>query len=555
MSQAHQRLTVFARTFGLWVQVWLMSVATLLFSACSSSVDSASGAGYSAPFPGSTSPVSNPSSENGSVLVPGGTNINLGGSQDFGFFRGQLNSGIVPTSEALDAAGFFAEHHHELPPPSCGNRICLQPMLAVMGNLSDGANCTMLHLGLNSPIVADPAHRPPLSLAVVVDVSGSMSGAKLEYVKQGLSVLIDKMRDGDRLALITYSDSATTIAPMAPVELQRVTLREQIAKLYATGGTNIALGLETGYHAVLQNLDGARQNRVILLSDGVPTVGVTDTPSIIQMSRGYNGEGIGITTIGLGADFNVDLMRNLALQADGNFYFLENTGAVKEVFEEEVDFFSVPVAFDLSLRLKTGASYKFGRAVGSPFFKTTPEGGSLDVPSVFVAHRTSHADVTNENGRRGGGSALLVELLPSIEGPATSEVEVAQVEISFREPGTNRVVTDVVSIKYPYSPTYLASTGYFQAQNTPAIQKSFVMLNILAGMERAILAFHSGRANENTIRELDQLMAAVVDYNEEVADVDIQLDYELLVQLRANLLRAGVRAPAPSPFPNAWPAD
>lgn len=539
---------------GALVRAWVVCMAVFSLSACSAQT---AGTADSSPFFGSMSkaPPPSPPSATGNALVPSGSNINLGGSQDFGFFRSQLNAGAVPSPAALDVAGFFAEHHHELPPPVCGNRICLQPMLAVMGNLSDGSNCTMLHLGLNSPVVADPAARPPLSLAVVVDVSGSMAGAKMEYVKQGLSVLIDKMRDGDRLALVSYSDSATTLAPMAPVELQRLALREQVQKLNAAGGTNLALGLETGYRAVQQNIDGSRQNRVILLSDGVPTVGVTGTPAILNMSRGFNSEGIGVTTIGLGADFNVDLMRNLALQADGNFYFLENTGAVQEVFAEELDFFTVPVAFDLSLRLKTGTSYKFGRAAGSPFFQTTPEGGTLDVPSVFIAHRTSHADVTDENGRRGGGSALLVELMPREDAPIASAALVASVELTFREPGSNRTVTDVIDIQYPFAPTHLVPSGHFEAKNIKTVQKSFVMLNILVGMERALDAFHSGQASETTINELDRLIAAVTDYNEEVADVDIQLDLAMLVQLRANLLRAGVPSRGTSLFSNAWPAD
>jgi hypothetical protein len=84
------------------------------------------------------------------------TTVSLGGAQDIGFFRGQLEDGRVPSSESLDAAGFFAEHHTELPPPSCGERVCLQPMVAVMSNLTNGNDCTMLHLGLNSALAADP---------------------------------------------------------------------------------------------------------------------------------------------------------------------------------------------------------------------------------------------------------------------------------------------------------------------------------------------------------------------------------------------------------------
>jgi hypothetical protein len=117
----------------------------------------------------------------------GNTNVSLGGAQDFGFYRSQLAAGIIPALGDYDAAGFFAEHHTALPEPDCGERVCLQAMLGVLGNLMNGQNCTMLQLGLNSPIAADASERPPLNLAVVVDVSGSMNtDGKIDFVRAGL---------------------------------------------------------------------------------------------------------------------------------------------------------------------------------------------------------------------------------------------------------------------------------------------------------------------------------------------------------------------------------
>jgi hypothetical protein len=94
--------------------------------------------------------------------------------------RDQLEAGRVPSIDSLDASGFFAEHSIALPPPTCGKRLCLQPMVGVMGNLMNGGNCSMLSLALNSPIAADPGERPPLALALAVDVSGSMAGEKID---------------------------------------------------------------------------------------------------------------------------------------------------------------------------------------------------------------------------------------------------------------------------------------------------------------------------------------------------------------------------------------
>lgn len=538
------------------IVVWVSAASLVLVNLACSASDAGSdtsGSGnvappnYNSPTPSTPNPAPQPTN-------PQGSNVNLGGSQDFGFFRGQLEAGQVPTLDSLDAAGFFAEHHTELPPPACGERVCLQPMLAVMGSLFDGSNCTMLELGLNSPLAADPGARPPLSLAVVIDTSGSMQGEKIAFVREGLEQLIDGMKDSDQLALIGYSDGAQVLFPMDDVVRQRSELREIARGLLAGGGTNLHDGLELGYREVLAEYDSGRQNRVILLSDGMPTVGITGSSSIVDMSRGYNSDGVGLTTVGLGQDFNIDLMRDLALQADGNFYFLEDTGAIDEVFQEELSFFTVPIAFELTLEVTAGEDYRFGRALGTPFWSDTSAGGKLEVPSVFLAHRESDSDVTDENGRRGGGSNLLVELMPRT-GTGDEAALVATVDLSFREPGSNELITDRIEVEYPHGADNLREEGFFDAPDIAAAQKNFVMLNIYVEFERAVAAFQRGLADEDTIAELDRLIAAVEDYNEEVGDVDIELDLDLLNLLRNNLLRNGVPDGRVPPPRNPWPAD
>ncbi len=497
---------------------------------------------------------------------PTNTNVSLGGSQDFGFFRLQLEQGLVPQMGSFDAAGFFAEHHTQLPTPDCGDRVCLQAMLGVMSNLLDGANCTMLQLGLNSPIAADPSQRPPLSLAVVVDTSGSMrTDSKIDFVRSGLGLLIDGLSDADRFTLITYDSTVDIPIPMTDVQGNRVELRQAVQALAAEGSTNLYDGLEVGYREVFANYDSGRQNRVILLSDGNPTVGITAVDGIIEMSRQYNSEGVGLTTVGLGTDFNIQLMRDLALQADGNFYFLENAGAVSEVFDEELSFFTVPVAFDLKLEVTAGSDYEFGRAVGSPLWQDTPTGGLLEVPSVFIAHRESAADVTEDGGRRGGGSALLLELMPRLlesDGSEQSEAEVATIDVQFREPGSDQIVQDQLLVNYPHPPWELLTEGYFSNVNSDTtdvevVTKSFVMLNIFAGMEIAVAAFHeNGGDATQSIAQLENLLAALEDYNEEVQDTDIDFDMALVRQLIDVMIINDVQPPPPAPPPlNPWPAD
>jgi Ca-activated chloride channel homolog len=531
------------------------------FGGSSSASTGGSSGGYASGSGGASgsAPVGAADAGAGVAPGPGNTNIALGGAQDFGYFRRLLADGRVPEPKDFDAAGFFAEHHTKLPPPVCGQRICLQNMLAVMTNLSSSASCTMLQLGLNSTLVADPTMRPPLNLVLAIDVSGSMNtGNKIGFVRDGLSQLIDGMRDTDKLAIITYSNGAQVIEPMGDVALRRAHLRSVVQALVADGSTALHDGLKLAYQEALKHHDSGRQNRVILLSDGQPTVGITNPVEIVAMSRGYNSDGVGLTTVGVGTDFNPVLMRELAQQADGNTYFVENAAAVNEVFTDELSYFTVPVAFDLTLELSAGSQYNFGRAYGSSFWKNVGlEGGALAVPSVFLAHRKSHDDQTPQGGRRGGGSALLIELMPkrtSDDGSGITAADVATVKLKFREPGTNRIVTDEIKINYPNPPWVTPERGFFASQDLGIVQKSFVMLNIYTAIEEASREFHTGDRRP-IIGRLNRLRAAVVDYNEEINDQDIVADIKLLDDLIAVLRRNGVVDPqAPIPT-NPWPVD
>ena len=491
----------------------------------------------------------------------GNTNVSFGGAQDFGYVRALIESGQVPRPNDLDPAGFYAEHSTPLPDPTCGERLCVQAMLGVMANLLNGQSCTMLQLGLNSPIVVDADDRPPLSLVLVVDVSGSMLGEdRITYVQEGLELLVAELHDEDRVALVTYETSARVVFPMTDVRGHRNDLLAVIRNLQAEGSTNLYDGLQLGYRELASHWDSGRQNRVILLSDGNPTVGETDTADILEMSAAYNSDGMGLTTVGLGVDFNLALMQGLAEQADGNFYFLENATAVDEVFTEELAYFTLPVAFDVTLEVRSGPFYEVQRISGSKRMTAEDGDAKMEVPSVFFAHRLAHDDVhegPDGVGRRGGGSLLLLEMMPTTwDGAVPGESDVAEVVLTYREPGTDATVEDRVLVHYPHAPGEMLEHGFFEG---PIVTKSFVVMNLYFGIETASLLFWGGEARE--ARDLlEQVIAAAADYedsaNDGEGDVDIQLDIALLEDLvRVIEQLGGLNEPPPPPPSNPWPAD
>ena len=487
------------------------------------------------------------------------TIIGFGGTQDFGYFRALLDDGQVPKIGDFEAEGFFSEHHTPLPPADCGDRVCLQSMLGVMGNVIDGVNCTMLQIGLNSRLSADPGSRPPLNLVVVVDVSGSMQSAgKMNFVRDGLLRMVDELFDDDSMAIITYSNEAAVAHPMDGVQGARAQLRVVVEGLTAGGGTNLYDGLQAGYQEALAHYDSGHQNRVILLSDGVVTQGITDQQQILDMSRGFNSEGVGLTTVGLGVDFDYALMSNLARQGDGNFYFVENAAAVDEVFAAELAYFTVPVAYDVEIELTEGSEYTFGRAYGSSFWEDTENGGSLSLPSVFLAHRLAHDDVGEGGTRRGGGSALLIEMMPR-DGAEAEEGQsrVAEVTLRFREPGTNRDLGEEHHVLFPGDPGVLPARGHFDNE---IVEKSFVMLNIYVGIERACALYWEGDV-DTALLVIRRLIDAVADYADSAnggeGDVDMEFDIELLDQLAAVILmNSAAEEPEEDEFSeDPWPAD
>ena len=111
-------------------------------------------------------------------------------------------------------------------------------------------------------------------------------------------------------------------------------------------------------------------------------------------------------------------------------------------------------------------------------------------------------------------------------------------------------------MNYPRAPWILERDGYFDATDIGVVQKSFVMLNIFVGLERAVTDFHASSDASEAIGDLERLLAAVVDYNEEIEDTDMEYDIELMEDLRDVMLENGTPEPEIIEIDDdPWPAD
>ncbi len=487
----------------------------------------------------------------------GGSGVGQSGAQDFGRFRGLIEDGQLPSPDTLDSVGFFNEHKFELPDPTCGEDVCLHGMFGVQGNMIDGSNCTMVAIGFNTALRPDDFERPPLNLAIAVDTSGSMNGQPIESVKHGLERMADQLGPQDRVSIVTYSSEAEVAVESTPGEdPARRDLVESVRSMSANGPTNIYGGLNAAFQQVEKYSSDDRQNRVMLLSDGQATSGIQDNDRIIELGRTHTEQGIGVTTIGVGNEFDLDLMQALSENGAGNFYFLEDPAAVEEVFVEEVSTFLVPLAEQVNIHFEGRRAYRFRAAYGTRNWTGDERDATIPIPALFRATRTSVDDPGPGGGRRGGGGIMLLELVPTPETdvlrntPAGSEV--GELTMTYREPDTGETIRQSTTIENPLEPAAAPEEGEF---STDTVEKAFVALNIFAGFRMATDRAMRGAAG-SALDILEPLHENVVEWLGDNPDEDIQADREVMEQLMQIISqRSGETATRVGQQPNPWPRD
>jgi Ca-activated chloride channel family protein len=197
------------------------------------------------------------------------------------------------------------------------------------------------------------ADLPPANLVFLVDVSGSMDRREgLPLVKSTLKLLVDQLRDQDRVSLVVYAgESRVVLKPTSGRDKTKI--RNAIDQLTAGGSTAGASGIELAYQMAREGFIDKGINRILLATDGDFNVGISDFDSLKQMAVDQRKSGVSLTTLGFGVgNYNENLMEQLADAGDGNYAYIDNLREARKVLVDQLSSTLAVVARDVKLQVE-----------------------------------------------------------------------------------------------------------------------------------------------------------------------------------------------------------
>ncbi|WP_426232691.1 vWA domain-containing protein [Pseudomonas sp. TWP3-2] len=263
--------------------------------------------------------------------------------------RRLLNQGRLPPEGAVRLEEMVNYFPYNYALPSDGSPFGVTTELAAA---PWNPHTRLLRIGIKASDRA-VAELAPANLVFLVDVSGSMDRREgLPMVKSTLKLLVDQLREQDRVSLVVYAgESRVVLEPTSGRDKAKI--RTAIEQLTAGGSTAGASGIELAYQMAQQAFIPKGINRILLATDGDFNVGVSDFDSLKQMAVDKRKTGISLTTLGFGVDnYNEHLMEQLADAGDGNYAYIDNLREARKVLVDQLGSTLAVVAKNVKLQVE-----------------------------------------------------------------------------------------------------------------------------------------------------------------------------------------------------------
>ncbi len=273
-------------------------------------------------------------------------------------------------------------------PKTAKGNVTVTTQLSNPNLLVKGDGKVSLEIGLEATKLASK-NRLPMNVALVIDRSGSMRGDKIAQTRAAAKHFVEQLTSKDTLAIVSYSDDVRVDLPASPMnDVTRKQAIEAISKIRPGGSTNLSGGLFRGQDEVQRNLRSNQVNRVVLMSDGLANRGITDTKQLASKAQQQAQRGVSVTTMGVGSDYNEDLMTAVADHASGNYYFIQDSDQIASVFTQELNKMFATVAQNVTVKLLVEDGVDLEQVFGYTF---TRQGDVVSIPlaELFAGQKRS----------------------------------------------------------------------------------------------------------------------------------------------------------------------
>ncbi len=326
-------------------------------------------------------------------IVTTGMRVSQGGAQDIKYFRGEVQFERIPHPNDLTAEGLLSEHDIVLPASEpCRQLFCLTGEGSRAELIAAPHVRYLAGIGFATHIDPKTWRRDPVNLIAVVDKSGSMDGEPLELVRKSLAVMARQLRPSDQMAIVLYGDRAHVHMPATAADRDGVgRILASIGAIESEGSTSMEAGLRLGYELAHASAPAFRgRTRIILFTDERPNTDATDAESFMGMASAASRAGVGLTTVGVGVQFNAELATRIGSVRGGNLYFIRHEADVKDLFTGQLDYMVSELAHDLQLTIAPRAGLKISAVYGVPGQLLGWQNGNqvqVTIPTVFLDNR------------------------------------------------------------------------------------------------------------------------------------------------------------------------
>ncbi len=242
------------------------------------------------------------------------------------------------------------------------------------------------YLMLTIGVPEGAVRRLPLNLALVVDASGSMTGEKLERAKEAAAFAVRHLTAADRVAVVAYDDEVRVVAPSTLLTpAARADLLRRIGGIQTGGMTNLSGGWLTGCQEIAAYQSGnSTMDRAIVLTDGLANVGIIALEELVEHARQLRSRGITTSTMGVGADFNEELLEAMARHGGGRFQYVETAKHIPDCVQGELGEIAQVYARRLALDVELPRGVRVVGSLNDDAYESTARGVRVHVGDLLA---------------------------------------------------------------------------------------------------------------------------------------------------------------------------